>query len=445
LISSPNSPPGPNPVTFINPVFRQHLGSITAAALSAVDPRRVTARALDELASSLGADHVRAVAAGKAAVGMAAALDAALGPRLLRGVMTAAADLAPNPRWTAFAASHPRPNDQSEAAGRAALALADAARREHAPLLVCLSGGASAMLAVPADGLTIADKGRATDQLLKAGLDIGRLNLIRRHLSAIKGGQLAARAERTLTLAISDVCTPVDDDPAVIASGPTWGDDTTFADALRIVDESGLAATLPPGVVAHLRRGAAGEVAGPVPSGDPRLRQASYWVIASRHDAMRAAAVVAARLGYHVHVEPAAVVGEASRAGPRLIAAARDSLTRPACLISSGETTVRVTGRGRGGRNQELALASIEALAAAGPAALASIGSDGVDGPTDAAGAFVDDTLWARLGAEAAARVGASLADNDAYPLLESLDALVRTGPTGTNVGDLQVVLLGTE
>jgi glycerate 2-kinase len=372
---------------------------------------------------------------------MAYALEQALGARLTAGVMTANVALDAESRWRPFAATHPRPSAASEAAGRAALDMAEETRRDGGLLVVCLSGGASAMLAVPAPGLTIADKVAVTSRLLLAGLDIGELNLVRRHLSAVKGGQLAARAGRTITLAISDVCTPVEDDPMVIGSGPTSPDDTTFDDALDVLRRHDVLADLPPAVLAHLNAGAAGSVGGPVPTGDPRLAASAYWVIASRQDAMRAGAETAQRLGYHVYVQKPPTVGEAREAARAFLASAT-GLVRPACVIASGETTVHVRGAGQGGRNQEFAVAALETLSALGPAALASIGTDGRDGPTDAAGAIVDDGIWYALGVSGAARVARTLDENDAYPFLDSLDALVRTGPTGTNVGDLQVLLL---
>jgi hydroxypyruvate reductase len=177
-----------------------------------------------------------------------------------------------------------------------------------------------------------------------------------------------------------------------------------------------------------------------VPASDARLRDAENHVIASRRDAMTAAAAAAQRLGYRPHILHAPLVGEARAVAGRLLDAA--DLPRPVCLISSGETVVVVRGRGRGGRNQELAVALLEPLARLAPAALASVGTDGVDGPTDAAGALIDSAMWGRLGPAAAARRDRALAENDAYPLLDELGALLRPGPTGTNVGDLQVVLL---
>jgi len=406
-----------------------------------VDARRATAKGLEAVGDSLRHERqIHAIAVGKAAVGMARAVDEMIGHALDAAVMTA--DVAGDTgAWRCFAATHPQPSEASEAAGRAALELADLSRRNDALLLVCLSGGASAMMAVPAPGLTLADKTAVTRRLLLAGLNIGELNLVRRHLSAVKGGQLAARAGRSMTLAISDVCVPVEDDPVVIGSGPTTGDDSTFADAIDVLRRHDVLSDLPPAVVAHLEAGAAGLIDGPVPSSDRRLSAAAYFIVASRHDAMRAAADTARQLGYHTFVQKSPTVGEARDAAKIFLDSAR-GLERPACVVASGETTVHVRGSGRGGRNQEFALALVEGVSQLAPAALASIGTDGRDGPTDAAGAFVHDVMWPALGLSGGDRVSAALQENDAYPLLDEIGALVRTGPTGTNVGDLQVLLL---
>jgi glycerate-2-kinase len=342
-----------------------------------------------------------------------------------------------------FPSSHPLPNDASESAARAALSLAADVRHDDELLLVCLSGGASAMLAAPAPGLTLEDKRAANAALLRAGLDIGAMNLIRRHLSAIKGGQLGAAALQSITLAISDVTVPVEDDPLTIGSGPTVGDRTSFAEALRAVESAGLGASMPTPVMTHLRAGAEGRGVGPISPDDPRLRRTAYWVVGSRQDAMRAAAATARQIGYRVHVHEAPITGEARRAPSAIFEAVPRDWARPICVISSGETTVRVTGRGLGGRNQEFAVAALEELHRVGPAALASVGTDGVDGPTDAAGGIVDSGSWTALGKDARATCAAALEQNDSYPLLDRLGALIKTGPTGTNVGDLQVLLLG--
>ncbi len=269
--------------------------------------------------------------------------------------------LAPGLEW--FDAAHPSPNGASEAAGRRALAGA-AATRPGGALVVLLSGGASSLLAVPAPGLSLEDKIRTARALMNAGVPIADLNCVRKHLSGIKGGRLAAVAGRSVTWAISDVHGPVADDPSVIGSGPTVGDPTTFADALTVVRTSGVASALPVRVISHLEK-AADETPAP---GDPRLANASYDVIGTRQLAMEGAARAARARGYEVAIVEEASAGEARDAGAaftaRALSLAADA-GRPVCVIASGETTVHVTGTGRGGRNQEFVLAAIEQLASA--------------------------------------------------------------------------------
>jgi len=347
-------------------------------------------------------------------------------------------DIAIGDTFTPFAASHPSPNAGSEQAGRRALALAAESRQCGSSLLVLLSGGASSLLAVPATGLSLSDKVETARVLMNAGVAIADLNCVRKHLSAIKGGRLASVASHTMTLAISDVHGPIPDDPAVIGSGPTVADPTTFADALRVIRQARVA--LPSRVVAHLERG---EDETPKP-GDARLADAEFDVIANRHTAMAGAADEARRRGFAVAIVDAATSGEARDAGVSFaIAALRDPIDQPMCVIASGETTVHVRGDGRGGRNQEFALAAASALSAHDArrvVALASAGTDGIDGPTDAAGAIVDSTTGDR--ARCAGLSGeAALESNGAYDFFAPLGDLIVWGPTGTNVGDLHVLL----
>jgi glycerate 2-kinase len=337
---------------------------------------------------------------------------------------------------------HPIPTVESERGGRRALEIAGSLRADER-LLVLVSGGASALMAVPADGITLEDKRATTDRLLRAGADIHALNTVRKHLSSIKGGWLAARAGGSCdALVISDV---VGDDPSFIASGPTVADASRFEDALDVLRRFGGEGAYPPAVVARLRNGGAGAVPETPKPGDPRLAQTRTTVIGSRRDAMAGASAEAGALGYHVSRLDDAVVGEARTtavAHLRATLAQAAGLGRPACIVSSGETTVQVTGRGRGGRNQEFALAAADLLADAGGAAVvASVGTDGIDGPTDAAGAIADSTTIGRAGA-AGLVPGRYLSDNNAYAFFEALGDLIHTGPTGTNVGDLQVILL---
>ena len=339
---------------------------------------------------------------------------------------------------------HPLPTEGSVDAARRALEIARGCR-DGDLLLVLLSGGGSALMALPADGLTLAAKQQTARLLMDHGADIYELNTVRKHLSAIKGGRLAAEARgATLTLAVSDV---VGDDLSVIASGPTVPDDSTYAQALDVLARRGGADRYPADAVRHLQRGAAGEIAETPKTGDPRLVRAMARVVGPQRGAIEGARRAAEALGYHVHVVREPVTGEARvAAGPYVeqVAAAVTALPRPLCVISSGETTVTVTGRGKGGRNQEFAFAmarSIETLGAR--VAGASIGTDGIDGPTDAAGAIVDPSTFDRARAAGITSPEAYLDDNDTYAFFDRIGDLIRTGPTSTNVGDLQVILVG--
>jgi glycerate 2-kinase len=383
-----------------------------------------------DLASLLrAATRVDVIAAGKAARGMLDAFTAA-SPVPLGRVTTA----------TAPEAGHPLPTEGSVAAARRALDLARTTNRDGL-LVVLISGGASAMMALPVDGVALAEKQATVGLLLMRGADIHQLNTVRKHLSAIKGGQLAAASRaRVTTIAISDV---IGDDLSIIASGPTVPDITTFASALQVLDERGGRAAYPDAVVRHLERGAAGSVPETPKPGDPRLAHSTARVVGNRFTAVDGARSAAEALGYRVHVIDDPVTGEARAAGAAVLRAARTLMDAGGrrCVLAAGETTVTVTGRGRGGRNQELALAMLPQLHDLGEHVVAaSVGTDGIDGPTDAAGAVVDSTSRARA-ATAGLAADAYLADNNSYAFFDALDDLIRTGPTGTNVGDLQIIL----
>ncbi len=389
-----------------------------------------------------GAGSVVVIAAGKAAPAMAKAAARRLGSRIRAGLVVAP-DAAPVPGgFELVVGGHPLPTAASEAAGRQAVALAESTTAADT-LLVLISGGASAVMALPADGVALADKRATTEQLLRAGADISALNTVRKHLSAIKGGWLAARSRGMCrTLVISDV---VGDDLSVIASGPTVPDASTFDDALAVVRRFGGEDAYPAPVIARLRRGAAGEVPETPKAGDARLASSSTAIVGSRRDALAGAAAAGGSLGYHVVKLDDPVVGEARESAVshlRASIARAAGVGRPACIVSTGETTVRVKGAGKGGRNQEFVLAAAPQLAPLGaPAVLASVGTDGIDGPTDAAGAIADSTTIERARAAGLAP-DRFLSDNNAYAFFHALGDLINTGPTGTNVGDLQVILL---
>ena len=427
--------------------LRAEARAIAGAGVEAVDAGRRLRPALEAwLAARPGRGGVRVVAAGKAAGAMMRAALAA-GVMVERGLI---ASTHWDGEWPASIATvragHPIPTEASEAAGRAALYLAREAAADES-LLVLLSGGASALLAAPAGGITLPDKQAATKLLLDAGASIDELNAVRKHLSAVKGGGLAAAARcEVVTFALSDVVGPVRDDPGVIGSGPTAPDTSTWEDALSVVTRRGVLARLPHAVRLRLEAGARGEIAETPKPGDPRLARATWHLIGSRADAMDAARNAAIDRGFSTITIEAAIVGEARDAGPAFVARALEvsrRLPRPVCVIGAGETTVRVVGRGKGGRNQELALSVAAALdALREPAAFLSVGTDGIDGPTDAAGGLVDGATLARA-RELGVDLDLSLADNDAYHALDRLGDLVRTGPTDTNVGDLQVLVIG--
>jgi hydroxypyruvate reductase len=419
------------------------------AAVRAADAGRLVRAALADtsLAAPLTtAAHVNVVAVGKAAGPMlnafAQAVDRPL--RLVAGIGPVRPDVLPvGTEW--FDTAHPVPDLRSVSAARRALDIA-AATTPADLLMVLLSGGASALMALPADGMTLADKQDTSRRLLKAGATINELNAVRKHLSAIKGGRLAiATAAPVVTLVISDV---VGDDLSVIGSGPTMPDPSTFADALGVLDQRGGRAAYPPPVVARLERGARGEVTETPKPGDTRIARSAARIIGGRMTAVEGAAEAARAHGYRIEIVDEPIVGEAREAARLFAGEARRRATtgeRPLCVIGGGETTVVVRGGGLGGRNQEFALAI--AVSAQGRFddlryAAGSIGTDGIDGPTDAAGAMVDPTTMER-----AAALGLDprrfLDNNDSYHFFSALDDLLRTGPTGTNVGDVQVALIG--
>lgn len=411
-----------------------------------MDAGRLVERALtdaDVVAPLQRAAAVDVIAAGKASAAMlnAFASTSAVRLRQLLGVGPERPVLMPGAtQW--FTGGHPSPTQGSVDAATRALAIAGDARANDL-LVVLLSGGGSALMALPAPGVSLADKQDTARLLMAHGADIYELNTVRKHLSAIKGGQLAAACSApVLTLALSDV---VGDDLSVIASGPTVPDNSTFAESLAILDRRGGSSSYPTSVVARLRAGLDGRIVETPAADDPRLARITAQVIGPQRGAVDGARQAAEGLGYHVHVIETPVTGEArdtARAHVAEVTLAVANLPRPVCVIASGETTVTVRGQGKGGRNQEFALAMALSRDRGGPDFVAaSIGTDGIDGPTDAAGAMVDAQTLDR-----AAALGLDaqrfLDDNNAYVFFDRLGDLIRTGPTGTNVGDLQVMLI---
>ncbi|MSO74694.1 MAG: glycerate kinase [Alphaproteobacteria bacterium] len=372
------------------------------------------------------------VGAGKGAAAMARAVEAHWQGPLEGLVVTRYGHGVPTSRIEVIEAAHPVP----DAAGRAAAArILESVRGLSADdLVLCLiSGGGSALLALPTEGVTLDDKRAVTGALLRSGATIHEINAVRKHLSAIKGGRLGAAAcpARVLTIVISDV---PGDDLSVIASGPTVPDPSTFADARAVLAKYRI--TPPPSVARYLETA---REESPKP-GDPRLARAEARLAATPAGALQAAAAIAREAGYEPIILGDAIEGEA-----RLVAAdqaARALKATPGTvLISGGETTVTVEGKGRGGRNAEFALGL--ALALNGRAGIHAIAcdTDGIDGTEDNAGALITpDTLAraTRLGLDAAGK----LAENDAYGFFAALGDLVVTGPTRTNVNDFRAILI---
>jgi len=338
---------------------------------------------------------------------------------------------------------HPVPDAASVEAGLRALAVANAARLRGEWLIVLLSGGASAMMELPVDSVTLDELAATTRVLLASGLPIAQMNAVRKHLSAIKGGQLGAEARRTMTYALSDVHAPVENDPSVIGSGPTVADASTYQDAIDALERANLSVRVPSAVREWLAAGAAGTHAETPKPGDDRLRDSHVFIAGDRRTVVTAAAAEARSRGYDVTTIERPIVGEARDAAKAFIEAAPRG-GRPTALIGGGETTVTLPADGpvgRGGRNQEFALAIARALPPLAPAVFVSAGTDGIDARTDAAGAFADDTTLRRAAA-VGVEIDAALQAHASYDVFARLDDLLVTGPTGTNLGDVQVLLL---
>jgi glycerate-2-kinase len=431
----------------IRPSPRAALERIFRAAVLAADPAAGLRReVLAQEGSLVLAGEVLApgtpllaLAVGKAAGAMARALDEIAGRRVTAGLLIAKPGrAAAPPGWIALEAAHPVPDATSERAGRRALRFAADTPRDGV-LLVLLSGGASSLMACPRDGLSLEDVSATTRALLAEGAAIDELNTVRKHVAAVAGGRLAAAAggARVCVLALSDVA---GDRIDLIGSGPCAADPSRCADALAVLSRRVPEDRVPAAVWAHLRAGARAELgASPLaaPTAPPRVR---HVVLAGSATAVEGARAAALCEGFAPIVVAREVSGEARRAGARLAAlAASLRPDRPVCLIAAGETTVTVRGAGRGGRSQELALSAALRLAGDPAVTILAAGTDGEDGPTDAAGAFADGDTLAR-GRAASLDARAALAANDAYGFFDREGGLLRTGPTGTNVRDLVLV-----
>jgi glycerate 2-kinase len=458
--------------------------SMSEAALWAVEPGRLvkasvlregeTLKVLGESFDLAAYDNIWLIAFGKAAAGMAEALADVLDDRLTAGVVVTpptgtVGDITRDYRLHYLEAAHPLPDERSAEAARRTLDMASKAGANDL-ILVCASGGASSLLCLPAEGVTLDEKKEVTQALLKSGATICELNVVRKHLSAIKGGRLALAATpaSVVNLLVSDVN---GDDPATIASGPTYWDGSTYADARDILTRYRLWEVSPDAVRMLIEAGLRGDAPETPKSGDPAFARVQTFVIGNNLTALRGARREAERLGFEPFILTSSDEGEARQAARDYVAfiaglaCSTSAAPKPVCLLAGGELTVSVKGRGKGGRNMEFVLAALveirkEGLGGtfcgtcalpeegAGQAGnrpfdwlILSLGTDGIDGPTDAAGAWADAATLERV-RELELDPAEALDANDSYPFFEKTGNLLITGPTGTNVCDVRIFLI---
>ncbi len=426
------------------------------SAVNSVDPKQIIKSKVQLANSTLKVNkysfdlrkfkHVYLVGGGKASGSMAAGLEQILGKHLTCGLVNVPEnDISQTKIVQLHAASHPIPDESGVEGTRRMLEMAEQAEEDD--LVICLiSGGGSSLMPLPRGEISIADKRTLTDALLKSGATINEINTVRKHISDFKGGWFAKKAypATILNLILSDV---VGDPLDFIASGPAVPDSTTFSDAVRVLKKYRLWDKAPPPIRQVLTEGEKGIIPENPKAGDDAFKKAYNVVIGNNRSASLAAHEFLRKAGLNTLLLTATLEGEAKQVGTILATIAREISTsgnpvpKPAGILVGGETTVIVTGKGLGGRNQEIPLAASPRLDGLDGAVIASLTTDGVDGPTDAAGAIADGKTFARA-AEAELRPEQFLGENDSYHFFEKLEDLVFTGPTGTNVNDISVIIV---
>lgn len=425
-------------------------------ALNAVDPKQLLHSKLSLKKSNLRVDgssfdlknfrNIYVVGGGKASGLMAEALEEILGKQITAGIVNVPYGSKQKTRAIELhEASHPVPDQAGVEGTQRMIKIAEQADKDD--FVICLiSGGGSSLMPLPREGVSLEDKRELTGALLKSGATINEINVVRKHLSDFKGGWLAKKAypAAVLNLILSDV---VGDSLDSIASGPTVPDSSTFADAKGVLEKYGLWENAPSSVRKVLFEGAKGLIAETPKAGDPAFEKVYNVVVGNNQTASEAAVDYLKSDGLNTFLLTATLEGEAKHVGTELAALAREvaasghPVHKPAGIVVGGETTVTVTGKGLGGRNQELALAAALKFKNAEACVLASLSTDGVDGPTDAAGAIVDGFTLTR-----AARLGLNpeefLVDNNSYHFFSKLEDLIVTGQTGTNVNDISVIVV---
>lgn len=437
--------------------LRQDAHTLFQAGLVAVDPMEAIKRHVSLEGSLLqvgdrqydldGFDRVFVVGAGKAGASMSKAIEELLPGRINTGIVVVKHDhLLPTRTIELVEAGHPLPDEDGTVGARRITELVRTATGED--LVICLlSGGGSALLPAPVPGITLAQKQEITELLLASGATINQINTIRKHISTIKGGQLARSVSPAtlITLILSDV---IGDPLDVIASGPTVPDSDSFGDCWHILDTFRLKEKIAEPILSRFRRGMKGRLPETPKPGDPAFEKTQNLVIASNALALQAAAKKARQLQYNTMVLSTFIEGETREVAKvhaailKEILKSGSPLPRPACVLSGGETTVTIQGDGLGGRNQEFVLAAAIEIAGMDNVVCFSAGTDGTDGPTDAAGAIADGATVSRARALSLDPQRA-LRNNDSYHFFDPLGDLLRTGPTNTNVMDLRIMLAG--
>ncbi|HEB11596.1 MAG TPA: glycerate kinase [Spirochaetales bacterium] len=451
-----------------NKIVYSHLRSIFESAVKRVDPYAIIRDHLSIRDEKLHIkmesykksfdladyDSLIVLGAGKATAKMAVAVEEIFGGRIKKGLISVKKGHTENLRYIeTITAGHPVPDKMSVEAGRRIAALS--AEADKRTLFINLiSGGGSALLSYPlateAAGVTLEDKQRVTNMLLACGATIQEINSIRKHISAIKGGRLARLIypATSINLILSDV---VGDRLDTIASGLTTGDQTSYEDALGIIEKYSLTGELPASVGQILALGAKGDIEDTPAPDDPLFEKVHNVLIGTNFSALAAARQRAEELGYNTMILSSRITGEAREVAKFFLGIGRDInkygvlLQKPACIIAGGETTVTLQGNGLGGRNQEMALSFLYELANDAADAegiyFLSAGTDGNDGPTDAAGAFAALDIVPE-GGSVVSDITSSLKDNDSYNYFDRINQLLKTGPTNTNVGDVQIMIV---
>lgn len=435
--------------------MRRHARDIFDAAVEAANPERAVLACLKREGDTLRAggkrfdlnayERVVVVGAGKASATMASAVEKVLADRITCGlVVVKYGYAAPLKLIAVHEAGHPIPDEAGLAGAQAVFDLLDGCG-ERDLVVALISGGGSALLPLPAEGITLAEKQDLTGRLLRCGATIQEMNTVRKRISRTKGGRLAGAAypATVINLMLSDV---IGDEPDMIAAGPFLPDRSTYGEAAAILERYGLITTLPCSIRMHIRQGLEAERSTRAPG--HVFDKVTSIIAADNRTACLAAKSKADELGYASLVIACGLGGDttdiaiAHAAIAREIVASGNPVCAPACIISGGETTVRVKGRGKGGRNQEFALVCAREIdQLPGKIVILSGGTDGTDGPTDAAGAVIDN-LSSERGRQKGLDIDAYLNDNDAYHYHETTGDLLMTGPTKTNVMDVHILLV---